>query len=232
MKGICKLSVVPMRFEPSDKAEMVNQVLYGETFEVIENQDKWSKIRLDHDGYEGWIDNKQWHVTNDADLTAKPLNKLTFITRKSDPVQILSMGSMIHDKASMTNAKRILPTAKLFMGVPYLWGGRTFMGIDCSGFTQIVFRVNGKQIPRDAWQQAEAGRHVRFGNAKEGDLAFFKNENGRIVHVGIVFKENEQLRIIHASGEVRIDRLDEKGIVHETSKAYTHTLHAIKRIRK
>ena len=220
MKGKIWLSVIPMRSEPSDKAEMVNQVLYGETFEVIDNQDKWSKIKLDHDGYEGWIDNKQWRVTNTDQMMLKPLNKLMLINKHVTPLQIFSMGSLVDLKKSLVAARRILPTAKQFLGVPYLWGGRTFMGIDCSGFTQIVFRVSGKNILRDTYQQAEQGRTVPFKKLKEGDLAFFKNDSGKVVHVGIVYKENDTIKIIHASGKVRIDRLDEQGILNEETKQY------------
>lgn len=232
MKGESLLSLVPMRAEPSDKAEMVNQILYGETFEIIDNQEKWNKIRLDHDGYEGWIDNKQWQVTNSEKMLRKPLNKLMLLNKNSRPQQIFSMGSLILERKSLVTSKKILPTALQFLGVPYLWGGRSFMGIDCSGFTQVVFRVSGKTILRDANQQAGQGKSVAFNKAKEGDLAFFKNDMGRVVHVGIIFKENEKLKIIHASGKVRIDLLDEKGIFNEETKTYTHTFHSIKRIRR
>jgi hypothetical protein len=232
MKGEILLSAVPMRMDPSDKAEMVNQALSGETFEVVENQEKWSKIKLDHDGYEGWIDNKQWHVTDRVDMTAKPLNKLMLVNKKKSPPQVFTMGSLIIDKKALTSSKRILASARQFLGVPYLWGGRTFMGIDCSGLTQIVFRVFGKNIPRDAWQQAETGNRIKFSKAKDGDLAFFRNDTGKVVHVGIIFREDGILKIIHASGQVRIDLLDEQGIYNEELKKYTHTFHSFKRIRR
>jgi gamma-D-glutamyl-L-lysine dipeptidyl-peptidase len=227
MKGLILMSTVPMRIEPSDRAE-----IYGESFEVIDNQEKWSKIKLDHDGYEGWIDNKQWYVTDSVDLNAKPLNKLMLVNKKKSPATVLSMGSLINDKKSLTSPRRILASARQFLGVPYLWGGRTFMGIDCSGLTQVVFRVHGKNIPRDAWQQAETGKRVQFGKIKDGDLAFFKNDAGKVVHVGILFREDGLLKIIHASGQVRIDRLDEQGIFNDDLKKYTHTLHSVKRIRR
>jgi cell wall-associated NlpC family hydrolase len=102
------------------------------------------------------------------------------------------------------------------------------LGIDCSGFTQNVFAVCGKSIPRDAYQQAELGDTIDFAEeAQEGDLAFFDNEEGRIIHVGMVLKD---AKIIHASGRVRIDKLDHEGIYNAETKTYSHRLRIIKRL--
>lgn len=230
MKGINLLSVVPLRKEASDRSEMVNQVLYGETFDILEKQEKWSKIKLHHDSYEGWIDNKQWK-SQESRVKSQDNRKIIaslFLKKKNN---IYPLGSYI-DFSIPDSKKSLLQTAKSFLNTPYLWGGRTFMGIDCSGFTQVVFRVHGIKLLRDAYQQATQGRKIKFAEAATNDAAFFSNSEGRIIHVGIVIKEKNTLNIIHASGKVRIDKLNDRGIFNEETQTYSHSLHSIKRFLK
>ncbi|MFL5753049.1 MAG: C40 family peptidase, partial [Bacteroidia bacterium] len=131
------------------------------------------------------------------------------------------------DPAIPKNTKDIVGLACQFLNAPYLWGGRSIMGIDCSGFTQLVYKLNGYKLPRDAYQQAELGTPLSFvEEAEAGDLAFFDNEEGRITHVGIVLSDQ---RIIHASGKVRIDKFDHYGIFHSDRRKYSHLLRVIKR---
>lgn len=230
MNGINNLAAIPMRREPSDKSEIVNQVLYGETFLILEKQEKWSKIKLHHDKYEGWIDNKQWVLDKRQKTKDKRQHIISSLFKKEKDC-IYPLGSLVEFKIP-ENKKTILQTAKLFLNTPYLWGGRTFMGIDCSGFTQVVFRVHGIKLLRDAYQQATQGRKIKFTDAATNDLAFFSNQEGRIIHVGIVIKEKNDIKIIHASGKVRIDKLEELGIFFEATQTYSHQLHSIKRISK
>lgn len=219
-----------MRSEPSDKAEMVNQVLYGETFTILEQQEKWSKIKLHHDNYIGWIDNKQWETDKRQKTKAKK-NYIISSLFKKEKDKIYPLGSWVDFEVS-DNSKTILQTAKLFLNTPYLWGGRTFMGIDCSGFTQVVFRTQGIHLLRDAYQQATQGKKIKLSDATNNDLAFFSNDSGKVIHVGIIIKEKKGLKIIHASGKVRIDTLDEHGILKDETQTYSHHLHSIKRITK
>lgn len=232
MIGINNLAVIPMRAEPSDKSEIVNQILYGETFDIVEENEKWSKVKLKHDGYIGWIDKKQWTIANQHQQTPNVVKEIFQIITKDEKNIYAPMGSFVErrnlNKLSIKNS--ILHDAKLFLETPYLWGGRTFMGIDCSGFTQVVFRANGIYILRDAYQQATQGETISFENSRNEDLAFFKNKDNKITHVGILFKEDKKLKIIHASGKVRIDSFDETGIFNEVTQTYTHTFHSIKRI--
>ncbi len=227
MKGINLLPAIPMRKEPSDRSEMVNQLLYGETFDILEKQEKWSKIKLSHDKYEGWIDNKQWEIANRKNIKQNVISSL-FLKKKNS---IYPLGSFVDFNVS-ENKKTLLQTAKLFLNTPYLWGGRTFLGIDCSGFTQVVFRTAGIKLMRDAYQQATQGKKIKLADAATNDLAFFSNNEGRIIHVGIILKEKNKQKIIHASGKVRIDQLDERGIYFEDTQTYSHALHSIKRIVK
>lgn len=230
MKGICFLSAIPMRNEPSDKAEMINQVLYGETFDILKMEVKWSKIKLHHDKYEGWIDRKQWKEYAGKPTDYKNKNIVSTLFLKNSAT-IIPAGGLVGLNSKPTT-KNIFQTAKLFLNVPYLWGGRTFMGIDCSGFTQIVFRIHHIFLLRDAYQQATQGKKVSLKNCTSNDLAFFANNEGKITHVGIVLKEKNATKIIHASGQVRIDSLDEKGIWKEETQSYSHLLHSIKRVTK
>jgi hypothetical protein len=245
--GICNLSMVPLRAEAADSSELVTQVLYGELFKVLESRKKWSRIRLAFDGYEAWIDNKQFlfieednykHLSKQTPIFSEDL--VDMVTTKDK--QILSIvlgsslngldflnhdfeGSSVQEKFSKEN---LINTALLYLNTPYLWGGKTPFGIDCSGLTQMVYKINGYPLKRDANQQVEQGEALSFIEESEpGDLAFFDNPEGDITHVGIIMKDNY---IIHAHGKVRIDRLDHTGIFNIQTNLHTHKLRVIKRI--
>lgn len=130
-------------------------------------------------------------------------------------------------QARSLNSSQLLPISARYLGTPYLWGGKSLAGIDCSGFTQIVFAMCGFQLPRDAAQQAQIGQEVSFENRLPGDLAFFANKAGKITHVGIVLEGNQ---IRHASGNVHDDWLNSAGIQRKYTEKQTHSLVSIKRI--
>ena len=245
--GICSLSIVPLRLEASDASELVSQLLYGDFFKVLEQRKKWSKIRLDFDGYEGWIDNKQY--VEISELEFKNLKQVTpiyatdlveFIENTSKELIPIPLGASLnglsilkhtHDGNTTSGVlpkNNILQTASFYLNAPYLWGGKTPFGIDCSGFTQMVYKLNGYKLLRDASQQATQGEALSFIEESEpGDLAFFDNTEGHIIHVGIIMKDNY---IIHAHGKVRVDRLDHTGIYNTELKTHTHKLRVIKKI--
>ena len=245
--GVCNLSIVPLRFEPSDKTELVSQVLYGDLFKVLEKRKTWSKIRLAFDKYEGWIDNKQYVEISKEDYTTlkdEPLklssDLVEFIQNENEQLVTIPIGSSLnalkllnhkHDGNYITKVQpkeHIPQTAFIYLNAPYLWGGKTPFGIDCSGFTQMVYKLNGHKLLRDASQQATQGVALSFIEESEpGDLAFFDNDEGTIVHVGIILKDNH---IIHAHGKVRIDRLDHTGIYNVDTNKHSHKLRVIKKI--
>ncbi|MEJ8802660.1 C40 family peptidase [Pontibacter sp. H249] len=253
--GICSLSLVPMRSEASDKAEVVTQVLFGECYEVMSRDGSWLRVQLASDGYQGWIDQKQ-HTPTAGDYYKewaskthpRALDLLQVVTGNNTRVPIGvgsylpffdGMSIRVNDESMVYNGRASNPlvpatTAQLvkvalnFIKAPYMWGGKSIFGIDCSGFAQQVFGICGYQLPRDAYQQVSHGEEVHFvTQSQPGDLAFFSNDEGRIAHVGIVL---EGQKIIHAHGEVRIDTLDHNGIYDTEKKRYSHSLRIIKRL--
>ncbi|UPQ78774.1 C40 family peptidase [Flavobacterium azooxidireducens] len=252
MYGICNLAIIPLRIEPNDRSEQVSQVLFGEHFEILEQLKQWFKIRLQYDNYEGWIDSKQCQIISESDFieisnSALILNHdlVEYVTTKDDSLIPIPIGASVSflnfeginknnfefEGLKVTGIKPksdLIKTAFMYLNAPYLWGGKTPFGIDCSGFTQMVYKLNGYKLLRDASQQSTQGEALSFIEESEpGDLAFFDNEEGRIIHVGIIMNDNY---IIHASGKVRIDRLDHLGIYNAETNRHTHKLRVIKKI--
>ena len=252
MFGICNLAMIPLRLEPSDRSEIVSQVLFGEHFEILEQLKQWTRIRMQYDDYEGWIDFKQLQLISEASFNqlsseAIVLNGdlIEYITTPSNSLIPIPLGSSLaflnHKEMNTSNfdfegtrtsgvksKSQLIDTAFMYLNAPYLWGGKTPFGIDCSGFTQMVYKLNGYKLLRDASQQSAQGEPLSFIEESEpGDLAFFDNEEGNIIHVGIMMEDNY---IIHASGKIRIDRLDHLGIFNAETNKHTHKLRVIKKI--
>ncbi len=233
-KGICNVSIAPLRADSSDKSEIVSQLLYGESADIIEVKDNWTKIITHYDNYEAWMDTKQILPVSDEFLASRKTNlvKEPFqSTMTESGKMLLSMGSEVTFETTAPTrghdlSESIVNCAKEFLNVPYLWGGKSFFGIDCSGFTQIVYKIHGIKIPRDTYQQAALGEALTFiEEAKPGDLAFFENPEGRIIHVGFILADQ---KIIHAHGKVRIDSLDSSGIFNKDQNRHTHKLRFIR----
>jgi len=250
--GCCQVSVAPIRLETSDRSEMVSQLLFGELFEIISKKGNWIEIKTIFDSYCGFIDYKhQLPVSNEEFEILK--NEVSYSKNVVDymkwndqlfPISIGSElrnfnnhkvdhfrqtytfdGDILHGKLSKSELMNI---AFQFLNVPYLWGGKSSFGIDCSGFTQQVYKLAGYSLPRDASQQAEVGEVLSFiEEAENGDMAFFENDEGKIIHVGLVFDGN---KIIHAHGKVRIDTLDYTGIYNSEYNKHTHILRFIRRL--
>jgi cell wall-associated NlpC family hydrolase len=250
--AVCCVPVSPLRAEPSHKSEMVSQMVFGECCEIKEEgKEKWLRVQCLYDHYEGWC--TQSHVTeiDDADHTETNLLSQDWVNRieyngqlmmipMGSPLMLLKNGHAhwgtnavnfqgkiwdVHD--SEFNERSLKHLAFQFLNTPYLWGGKSVLGTDCSGFTQTVFRFFNIHLLRDASQQASQGKAIGFlQEARWGDLAFFDNSEGRITHVGILLNDSE---IIHASGKVHIDKIDNLGIIHSETFERTHQLRIIKR---
>ena len=252
MFGICNLSIIPLRIEPSDRSEIVSQVLFGEHFEILEETKNWAKIKLQYDNYEGWVDTKQYQTISESSFNKLSEEEIVlngdlieYITGANNLLMPISLGASLsfleNSDININNFDfegmrvfgikpkvNLISTAFMYLNAPYLWGGKTPFGIDCSGFTQMVYKLNGYHLLRDASQQASQGEALSFIEESEaGDLAFFDNEEGKIIHVGIIMDNNY---IIHASGKVRIDRLDHLGIYNAETNKHTHKLRVIKKI--
>jgi len=253
--AVCPLSVVPIRSNASDKSEMVSQLLFGETVEVIEQRGSWAKVRCLWDNYIGWTDRKQLKIlpAEEIQLYQKKyalsleLFQGAMAEGYSLPITIGATlprfdglkfhlngssftfsGQAIEPEKITQDSSILLKIARRYLYAPYLWGGRSPLGIDCSGFTQMVYKMIGISIPRDASQQVEKGRLIDFvEQVQPGDLAFFENKKNKIVHVGIIMPER---KIIHASGQVRIDQIDHFGIYNSEKDKYTHKLRVFKRL--
>ena len=267
--GICLMSVVPVRSEPSHKAEMCTQLLFGELYSVLQTEPEWLKIKLEYDDYEGWISLKN-HSVLDAEEFERlvqagsrcSLDLVQLVTNEAAKAQFpilfgsslpdieefsMQIGdqtfvydgqvSMISDfedgdeegPENMMELKHdLVHDAMQFLNAPYLWGGRSLFGIDCSGLVQMAYKLKNIRLKRDASQQAEQGEAVAsLEEAEPGDLAFFENEVGRICHVGILI---DRQKILHCSGRVRNDLIDQQGIFHNDLHEYTHKLKMIRRI--
>ena len=238
MKAIAIVSVVSVRADKSDKAEIVTQLLFGESMDIIKEAGNWTKIKIHYDGYEGWVDSKQISSISDEDFAQRNTEIITervLYYNRGNEKFLLSAGAEVereNEELPLSKEVResIVEDALGFLNAPYLWGGRSFFGVDCSGFTQIIYKINGIKLPRDAYQQVEYGEALDFvEEAKGGDLAFFENENGDIIHVGIMLDDQ---KVIHAHGKVRIDELDSVGVFNKEQNKHTHKLRIIKRIVK
>lgn len=244
--GYCFVSISPVRKEPGDQKEMVTQLLFGELVEVVGIEEPWAKVITYSDRYEGFIDHKHIKFLSEKEVR-RWMDGQTVLTQREIElktpwgIQRICRGSFVtsnmaqfqigNDVFKILNEKEdnlgtIFRFASDYLNTPYLWGGKSPYGIDCSGFTQIVYRIFGINLPRDAYEQAEHGVEIEFSECDEGDLAFFSNSEGRITHVGIIGPEN---KIIHAAGHVRIDILRSDGIYREDFDAITHRLSVIKR---
>lgn len=236
--GICNLSVVPMRKNASHVSELVSELLFNDIYTIIEENDEWCKIQCMYDKYEGWIRKIQHKEISESDYK-EYLKKEKYIVNVPTirhENMLLSFGSKIFENIDGAiplsrnyNPDVIIESAITMLNVPYRWGGKSTMGIDCSGLVQLCAKIAGYKLPRDASQQIDFGDTINdISNSQAGDIAFFENENHKITHVGILLSSN---MIIHASGKVRIDNIDNKGIYNQESGQYTHILNIIKRLK-
>ena len=261
MKGITLHSVLPVRTEPSEAAELNTELLFGETVEILDRKPRWVWIKTDKDNIEGWVDSKMLIDLTDDEYKQVINAYSTPAVRIIVPVAFalsvgngqtipLAAGTVLpnYDKGSFEilgakfniepqavalpltfSEEQFLSTARFFLNSPYLWGGKTMFGFDCSGFTQVLFSLFGISLPRNASQQVMEGETIDFlSEARLGDLAFFDHGNGgTISHVGILLDDK---RILHCSGRVKIDRIDPNGIICTETGEYSHNLRIIKRV--
>jgi gamma-D-glutamyl-L-lysine dipeptidyl-peptidase len=253
--GICLVAFIPVRKAPQEQSEMISQLLFGEYYYLEEIKDKWLKVNTLFDHFTGWIDRKffrEANLENGMDNQKQPVlySRIAEIEIHDGSSQLIPAGSSLpsYDQAThkfmigkqkfrikplsgdilLPESQKVFETAGQYINTPYLWGGRSVFGFDCSGFIQTVLKIHGVSIQRDTSQQAFAGQGIsQLKNAIPGDLAFFCNDERRINHVGFILPDSQ---IIHCSGWVRIDQLDEKGIFNRERGVYTHRLKEVRRV--
>jgi cell wall-associated NlpC family hydrolase len=254
--GICTLGVIPVFRIPEITGEIINQLLFGETFEVVEKQGILARIRSAHDQYEGWIDSRQTEAIGIEEFSYLAGHKhavigdlFAIVVREGIEFPVVKGGTLPQDKNghfSINSSQYILQgtslqppqepielshfvnIARSYLNCPYHWGGRSPFGIDCSGFVQTVFKCLGVKLKRDACQQIHQGEEItHLNDAKIGDVAFFNSIATGVPHVGIVWFQGQ---IIHAAVRVQINRLDSTGIYSDAEERYTHRLTAIRRV--
>lgn len=258
--GVAHLAQIAMRSEPRHSAEMCSQLLFGDPYQVIEETEKWLKIKTFDCNYEGWIDAQLFNSIHPEDIEGYLSVEKYFVTDyllfirefESNVTFPIYMGSSfpypnegmlilgnavfmidlpepqnLPEHPSLSpNQIKLLRFASGYLRSPYLWGGRTPLGIDCSGLVQLAYKAIGQTLPRDASLQVLQGENVDFFEQTQiGDVAFFDNEEGKIVHTGIICGQG---KILHSSGFVRIDKLDQTGIFNIETEKYTHKLRIIK----
>jgi hypothetical protein len=290
MFGFCNIASIPVRAAASHRAEMVTQLLFGEAYRIVDYQHTlgWAEIETQYDDYQGFIDinqialmhqsayqqyeKRQWQTAPAPMMIFDKKRNFAFpisagSTLLLNEENVMRLGAEVFEIQTFTQQGEtdIRQIALSFLNTPYLWGGRTMYGIDCSGFTQIVFKIMGKSLPRDASQQAVLGEKITsLAQTQCGDLAFFQNKDGRITHTGLILQSNKvtelqsdeitnqqkaksttnnqinnkstnpqihKSTIIHASGKVRIDLLDEQGIFCLERNEYSHALHSVIRVK-
>lgn len=248
---ICTNVFIPLRSSPAHSSEMISQILFGERFQIAEASGNWLRVETYFDSYKGWIDSShggyiRFDEAENAIITGREMTCL----REDGSLITLAPGSELYNlkenfSSFMTGGERytmqgadaelfspsamLTGTAIQFLNAPYLWGGRTPLGIDCSGLVQVVCKIHGIALPRDASCQAEIGITVNFfSEAHPGDLLFFSDEKEKISHTGMLLSPG---KIIHASGIVRIDKVDHQGIWRDDLEKYTHRLRIIKNVQ-
>jgi cell wall-associated NlpC family hydrolase len=248
---ICENVFIPLRIGPTHRSEMLSQILFGEKYRILDQVDHWLKVVTEFDNFSGWIDKN--HIQNSTDESNLPgivLNRSLLCYKPDKTKMILEAGCDIYNpdfekntfiagnnsyyaggdfsKTFISTTESLSDTAMRFINSPYIWGGRIPSGLDCSGFTQLIYKIHGKPIPRNSWMQAEIGEVISFlDETKPGDLVFFDDEQGKIAHVGMIISRG---LVIHASGWVRIDSIDHQGIYRQEIKGYSHRLRTIRRI--
>lgn len=234
--GICHLSIIPVRAASTSKSEQVTQLIFGETYQIIKlsEDQKFVQIVIDYDQYEGWIeksrvyevlkgiykeakDNQYWVVDQEvAILKNSPYDCQVYLGYTLPGYQSgsLKLGAKelpfegkIKDTRTIAGRDYMIQTAFRYLGAPYLWGGKTLVGIDCSGLVQQVFKQAGYYLARDAYQQAKQGKEVQLLiTAQSGDLAFFAR-NGHIIHVGIIVTPKDLKRMNQELANLLLERL-------------------------
>jgi len=256
-KAVISTAVAPVHSGAAFTSEMITQGLMFESVSIQGEQDNWLNIMME-DGYEGWIHDfyvskSQVNSQKSIILTNRYTPLRLQRGKESQIIALLSFGTVVPliEKTSgyctiqMINGQEAFIPAQLdiskqhrsdiiklatnLFAVPYLWGGKSSFGYDCSGFVQMVLKTLGISIDRDSSQQVvdEKLEDISISDAAPGDLIYF-SENDCINHVAFIAGEG---KIIHCSGEVKIESIKEgESGFNKKLAALNHTVRSISKL--
>lgn len=252
--GIVNISVLNLRTQPKESAELASQALLGTQLKVLDRERNWYMIQTP-DNYIGWADGSTFtrttkerneiYFSHQFLMFAKPYGfSFAKADENSQTISDLTWGDLLAVKDTLqdfyeviypdgrnafilkkeivghkewkqnvvANEQNLVNTAFKMQGLPYLWGGTSWKGVDCSGFTRMIYQTNGILLPRDASQQVWIGNEVAFDSLQVGDLLFFgekatPEKSEKVVHVAMYIGNKE---FIHSSGMVKVSSFDEK----------------------
>ena len=256
-KGSTFQAFLPVMLEPDHSSMMISQLLFGEEFILLEKSGNWLHIRAEFDGTEGWVVEQgvefreasyEENIGLLSNFRLLALPSATVLDLTKGQQRIISSGAVWntetgntltwygHEFEFISREGFIIPGSgfnpgefgKRIVSLPAIPGGRSGFGFDSSGLVQMLCRMRGQNIPRNFREQAELGTTINFMyEVEEGDLAFFDNEEGEIIHVGMILDSGY---LLHCASCVSIDHLDHHGIFSNEKEGYTHKLRVIKRI--
>lgn len=237
--------LAPLRKSADHRSALYSQLLMGDLVQPLgDAEGDWLPVQVLGDEQQVYVLRTQVQPTSRNKNQEQVIFSSSAFLKTEKESFVLSAGTRfeITDKdrvmiggvcGELTHHSEINPADAIFqfLGSPYQWGGMSIFGIDCSGLSAMYYRFRGIQLPHLASAQIHYGQPLDFlSTAQKGDLAFFENSLGEIHHVGILLNDREILHASESNGCVRIDYIDQEGIILKRGGTRTHRLRLVKRL--